>query len=58
MYFVCKNISNLLACVLLPIKMEELGACKRQEKRLQNTNLNWLLKKKKNFIYLKKKKIS
>lgn len=35
MYYVCKKwISNLLACLLLPIKMEEWGACKKmREKR-------------------------
>ena len=31
--FVKKWISNLLACLLLPIKMEELGACKRIQKK-------------------------
>lgn len=39
MYFVCKKwISNLLACLLLPIKMEELGACKRIQKKKKKEN--------------------
>lgn len=48
-----KWISNLLACLLLPIKMEEWGPWKmikekkekeKREKALKY-NLNWMLKK-------------
>lgn len=45
-----KWISNLLACLLLPIKMEELGACKgrskkkrkKRGKKIRKKILNWL----------------
>lgn len=57
--FVKKWISNLLACLLLPIKMEELGACKRIQKkrkkrRKENSFLDWILERKKENFDLKK----
>lgn len=63
MYFVCKKwISNLLACLLLPIKMEELGACKRiQKKRKEKKThfLDWILEReKKREFWFKERKFT
>lgn len=46
--FVKKRISNLLACLLLPIKTEEWGACKtnkEKKKEKKKYDLNWIKKR-------------